>query len=135
MQELAEVTHAYEQARLGMQERDFLIVAHNRSEAAILEQSAALTGKLHQADQKIKELHERCFSACCQNFPLPPLPPKQRCSCKAMIMWLELGVVLLATVESGCHGLMAGAVSQSSTLSLSKAETCPEVVFGGCGRS
>lgn len=59
LQELAEATHAYEQAKLGIQERDFLILAHNRSEAAILAQSAALTNELSTADQKIAELYTR----------------------------------------------------------------------------
>ena len=59
MQELAAATQAYELAKLGIQERDFLIVAHKRSEAAILEQSAAVTNELHDADKKIVELYDR----------------------------------------------------------------------------
>lgn len=59
MQDLSEATQAYEQAKLGIQERDFLIVAHTRSEAAILAQSAEVTSKLHEADKTIESLYDR----------------------------------------------------------------------------
>lgn len=59
MQELRETTNAYQLAKLGIQERDFLIASHRRSEAAILAQADQLTCELNQANMTINDLNER----------------------------------------------------------------------------
>lgn len=59
MQELSETASAYQMAKLGIQERDFLIATHRRSEAAILAQSEHLTCELQQAALRIDDLHQR----------------------------------------------------------------------------
>ena len=59
MQELKETTNAYQRAKLGMQERDFLIATHRRSEAAILNQSEQLTQELRTANAAMDDMQAR----------------------------------------------------------------------------
>lgn len=50
---------ACEKARLGIQERDFLIATHKRSESFILAQGRALTLEVQQASAAIDGLYDR----------------------------------------------------------------------------
>lgn len=53
------MTEACELARLGIQERDFLIATHNRSESAIIAQATFLAQELHSAAAALDGLHDR----------------------------------------------------------------------------
>ena len=60
MQELGSVEEALEQARVALQERDFLIVAHERSEDALASHALELTSRLDVACGDVTSLAERC---------------------------------------------------------------------------
>lgn len=65
MQELAAARQALDRARLGLQERDFLVVAHERSEAALAGHARELTAKLQGACADVSALsHRYCLAAC-----------------------------------------------------------------------
>ena len=59
VQELAGMSEACDQARLGIQERDFLIATRKRSENAIITQASNLTSELQQASAALDGLYQR----------------------------------------------------------------------------
>ena len=59
VQELTAIIGELDRARVGLQERDFLIVAHERSEDALAGHALDLTAKLDVACADVKTLSNR----------------------------------------------------------------------------
>lgn len=60
MQELQTAEEALERARTGLQERDFLIIAHERAEDALASHALDLSTRLEAACADVKTLSHRC---------------------------------------------------------------------------
>lgn len=63
VQELGASQEALAAARLGLQERDFLVLAHERSEDALASHALDLTARLDAACGDVRALADRCAPA------------------------------------------------------------------------
>jgi hypothetical protein len=60
LQELQSAFAALQQSRVALEERDFLIATHERSEAALAGHAATLTSGLQSAAANVEALFTRC---------------------------------------------------------------------------
>lgn len=64
LQELRSTYEALQQSRVALEERDFLIATHERSEAALAGHATGLTSGLQSAAANIEALFTRCAHPC-----------------------------------------------------------------------
>ncbi len=75
LQELRSTFEALQQSRVALEERDFLIATHERSEAALADHANGLTSGLQSAAANIEALFNRCVSLCATYQSWPCLTP------------------------------------------------------------